>query len=312
MTLPGYDDVPGFEGLQLRDTYADSFFLNQCLYFSKGMAEYVLVTKATDHMVPYDLSHTSSTISSSSPSSSSFSSSSSLLSFASELERLYHELIDISSIAASTTTEATTEVELLYKGRSHTGRLGRKGHGNRATTHSRDVMTENRIQERGPKVASRHLRGIDAADHTITDNTRTQDSTVSHQSKEERAWTKLNQRRLRTDANDIVQSVITTQSNRSTALYNLFSKHKAVASAGDMIGRNTIGSGGIERHPKGRSSNALSSKSLQHCGFLRFHTYGVPDPEMAFGSYGAGHTLWGRGRDNYMILYDMIYYELIK
>ena len=50
--LPGYDDVPGFGGIQLEDAYAAQFFLNQCLYLAKGMSAYVSVLHADEFIVP--------------------------------------------------------------------------------------------------------------------------------------------------------------------------------------------------------------------------------------------------------------------
>lgn len=50
--LPGFDDVPGFAGVQLNDAYAQQFFLNQCLYLAKDMAAYVTVLRPGEFLVP--------------------------------------------------------------------------------------------------------------------------------------------------------------------------------------------------------------------------------------------------------------------
>ena len=48
----GIDDVAGVEGVQLKDDFASVMFENQCLYFSKGVADHVILMKASDLMVP--------------------------------------------------------------------------------------------------------------------------------------------------------------------------------------------------------------------------------------------------------------------
>lgn len=51
-TLPGFDDAPGFAGVQLNDAYAAQFFVNQCLYLAKGMARYVTVLNPEQYITP--------------------------------------------------------------------------------------------------------------------------------------------------------------------------------------------------------------------------------------------------------------------
>lgn len=51
-TLPGFNDVPGFGGIQLNDLYADQYFLNMCLYYAKGLAAYVTVGRVEEYILP--------------------------------------------------------------------------------------------------------------------------------------------------------------------------------------------------------------------------------------------------------------------
>jgi len=54
-TMPGYDDVPGIGGIQLHDSYALQLFYQQCLYFSKGLAEYVAISAINQYIIPIAL-----------------------------------------------------------------------------------------------------------------------------------------------------------------------------------------------------------------------------------------------------------------
>ncbi len=46
-----YDDAAGFMGIHLHEQFAEWIFLNQCLYFNKGLYDYVLVLEPTDFLV---------------------------------------------------------------------------------------------------------------------------------------------------------------------------------------------------------------------------------------------------------------------
>lgn len=52
LALPQFDDVAGFAGLWLSDSLIDSFFLNHCFYASKGLADYVLVMRPNQLLIP--------------------------------------------------------------------------------------------------------------------------------------------------------------------------------------------------------------------------------------------------------------------
>lgn len=52
-SLPGYDDVPGFAGVQLHDAVSQQFFINQCLYLAKGLTKYVTVLHADEFLIPH-------------------------------------------------------------------------------------------------------------------------------------------------------------------------------------------------------------------------------------------------------------------
>lgn len=55
-TIAGFDDVQGFGGIKLKDAYAEQYFLNQCLYYAKGMARYVTVLHIDEFIMPLDTS----------------------------------------------------------------------------------------------------------------------------------------------------------------------------------------------------------------------------------------------------------------
>lgn len=50
--LPGFDDVSGFGGVQLNDTYAEQHFVNMCLYYAKGMYNYVSIGHVEEYIIP--------------------------------------------------------------------------------------------------------------------------------------------------------------------------------------------------------------------------------------------------------------------
>jgi hypothetical protein len=51
LALQGYDDAMGFSGIKLNEKYADLFFTNQCLYLSKGIADYVVPLKPSQFLL---------------------------------------------------------------------------------------------------------------------------------------------------------------------------------------------------------------------------------------------------------------------
>jgi len=53
-SLPGYDDVSGFGGVQLNDVYAEQYFVTMCLYYAKGMYGYLSVGNVGEFIVPGD------------------------------------------------------------------------------------------------------------------------------------------------------------------------------------------------------------------------------------------------------------------
>lgn len=50
--MNGYDDVAGFNGIQISDKFAESFFNNQCLYLSKGVADFVVLANPNSFIFP--------------------------------------------------------------------------------------------------------------------------------------------------------------------------------------------------------------------------------------------------------------------
>lgn len=55
--LPGFDDVSGFGGVQLNDAYAEQYFVNMCLYYAKGMYNYVSIGHVEEYIIPDKASH---------------------------------------------------------------------------------------------------------------------------------------------------------------------------------------------------------------------------------------------------------------
>jgi len=51
LSLAGFDDAMGFSGMHLNEHYADLFFLNQCLYLNKGIADFVVPLKPSQFLV---------------------------------------------------------------------------------------------------------------------------------------------------------------------------------------------------------------------------------------------------------------------
>jgi len=49
-SVPKYEDVAGFYGLQLHDRFAEIFFYQQCLSMHKGLSEYVIFLQINQFM----------------------------------------------------------------------------------------------------------------------------------------------------------------------------------------------------------------------------------------------------------------------
>jgi hypothetical protein len=49
---PNYEDVAGFNGIQLHDTFASLFFYQECLWMHKGLSEYLLLLQVNQFLVP--------------------------------------------------------------------------------------------------------------------------------------------------------------------------------------------------------------------------------------------------------------------
>lgn len=60
LSLPGKDDVAGFNGLHINDLLAEWIFLNQCLYYSKGVADFVVNLHANEFIFPIFAGNSSS------------------------------------------------------------------------------------------------------------------------------------------------------------------------------------------------------------------------------------------------------------
>lgn len=52
LSLPKTDDAPGIAGVLLSDALSETFFLNHCLQMSKGLADYVLVLRPYQFIIP--------------------------------------------------------------------------------------------------------------------------------------------------------------------------------------------------------------------------------------------------------------------
>jgi len=52
LALPGFDDVAGFNGLHINEVFAEWLFDNQCLYYSKGIADFVLMMHPHNFLYP--------------------------------------------------------------------------------------------------------------------------------------------------------------------------------------------------------------------------------------------------------------------
>jgi hypothetical protein len=59
ISIDGRDDVAGFRGIHLHDGYSDWLFQNQCLYYSKGIADFVSVIRANQFFLPLSSSSSS-------------------------------------------------------------------------------------------------------------------------------------------------------------------------------------------------------------------------------------------------------------
>ena len=52
LALKGHDDVSGFNGVHINNQLAERIFMNTCIYLSKGIAKYVVSSKANQFIVP--------------------------------------------------------------------------------------------------------------------------------------------------------------------------------------------------------------------------------------------------------------------
>ena len=57
LALEGYDDAGGFGGVHMQQEYTDMFFHNQCLYLSKGVADFVILLRPTEFLAPTGALH---------------------------------------------------------------------------------------------------------------------------------------------------------------------------------------------------------------------------------------------------------------
>lgn len=51
-SLPGYDEVAGFEGAAVNAAFAETLFSNQCIYYSKGLSERILFMRSRQYLLP--------------------------------------------------------------------------------------------------------------------------------------------------------------------------------------------------------------------------------------------------------------------
>lgn len=51
-SLPGHDEIAGFEGVAVGASFAETLFTNQCIYYSKGVSDKVLVINSRKYIVP--------------------------------------------------------------------------------------------------------------------------------------------------------------------------------------------------------------------------------------------------------------------
>ena len=72
LALESFDDAGGFGGVHMQDEYTAMLFHNQCLYFSKGVADFVVLLRPTEFLAPAAALQQQMLVSTSSASSPSF------------------------------------------------------------------------------------------------------------------------------------------------------------------------------------------------------------------------------------------------
>lgn len=50
--VPNQEDISGFYGIQLHDTFASLFFYQECLWMHKGLSEYLLLLQVNQFLIP--------------------------------------------------------------------------------------------------------------------------------------------------------------------------------------------------------------------------------------------------------------------
>ena len=51
LALEGFDNVAGFDGLHVHEKYGNWLFHNQCLYFTKGVADFTIIYEPDEHLI---------------------------------------------------------------------------------------------------------------------------------------------------------------------------------------------------------------------------------------------------------------------
>ncbi len=52
LALEGFDNVAGFDGLHIHEKYGNWLFYNQCLYYTKGLADFTIIYEPDEHLLP--------------------------------------------------------------------------------------------------------------------------------------------------------------------------------------------------------------------------------------------------------------------
>lgn len=52
LSLKGHDDISGFNGIHINNKLAERIFMNACIYMSKGIASYIITSKANQFVIP--------------------------------------------------------------------------------------------------------------------------------------------------------------------------------------------------------------------------------------------------------------------
>lgn len=51
LALEGFDNVAGFDGLHIHEKYGNWLFYNQCLYYTKGVADFTFIYEPDEHLL---------------------------------------------------------------------------------------------------------------------------------------------------------------------------------------------------------------------------------------------------------------------